>query len=83
MRTPDAFAEALLIDRSRAQRLAFAYQERNQGMPKKQETDNADFAAFCRNATNRQLVEIELKERKAGRSGFADIARAESERRDS
>lgn len=43
--------------------------------------DARDFAGFCRNATDSQLVEIEAMERRAGRPGFAEIARAEAEKR--
>lgn len=45
------------------------------------QSDRADFAAFCRNATTQQLFEIEAKERVARRRAYADIARAERESR--
>lgn len=43
--------------------------------------EREDFAGFCRNATDSQLEEIERKERDAGRRAYANIARAEIERR--
>lgn len=41
-------------------------------------SDKQDFAAFCRNATTAQLDNILAKEEAAGRTAYADIARAES-----
>lgn len=43
--------------------------------------DRDDFAAFCRNATDSQLENIERKEREARRIAYANIARAEIDRR--
>ena len=43
--------------------------------------DRADFAAFCKGATNSQLREIARKEDAAGRSHYAEIARHELARR--
>lgn len=40
------------------------------------DSDADDFRAFCEGATPAQLVEIEAKERAAGRDEFAAIARA-------
>jgi hypothetical protein len=45
--------------------------------------ERADFAAFCRNATDAQLVQIERKERTAKRVAFANIAKAEINLRNS
>lgn len=45
------------------------------------QSDRADFRAFCRNASDRQLIEIEEKERAARRYVYADIAREERESR--
>ena len=41
----------------------------------------ADFAGFCRNATDAQLEAIERQEREANRPRFAEVAAAERERR--
>lgn len=48
---------------------------------KSNKEDAADFAAFCRNATDRQLIEIEALEIKGNRPGYAEIARTETKRR--
>jgi len=40
--------------------------------------DRADFASFCRKATDSQLAEIEQRERSAGRRVYAKIAREEA-----
>lgn len=45
------------------------------------QSERADFAAFCKGATESQLIEIERKERLAGREAFAEIAEAERESR--
>lgn len=45
--------------------------------------DKTEFEAFCRGATDSQLAEIYRKEKAAGRRGFAAIALAETERRES
>ena len=52
-----------------------AYQERIVRMTKQ---DREEFAAFCRNATDRQLIEIEAKERSARRFAYAEIANQEA-----
>lgn len=44
--------------------------------------DKEEFSAFCRNASDRQLPNIEAKERDAGRDAYAEIARAEIARRE-
>lgn len=41
------------------------------------QSEQADFRAFCKAATDRQLEEIWHKEKTAGRTVYADIAHAE------
>jgi len=45
------------------------------------QSERADFAAFCCNATKAQLDEIVRKESAANRQAYAEIARAELEAR--
>lgn len=44
-------------------------------------SERAEFAAFCRNASDRQLAEIIRREDAARRVAFAEIAREEQRRR--
>jgi hypothetical protein len=43
--------------------------------------DREDFAGFCRNATDSQVIEIYKKEKAANRQVYAAIAKEEAVRR--
>lgn len=45
------------------------------------QSDRAEFAAFCRDASDSQIIEIWRKEAAANRRVYAEIARAEMEKR--